>query len=147
MMILATSLSLTIPVNQNDTTYDVFNAMDHYLADEFKSEHIHKFIINKNDNYYVRFKLYNSTEVFVKNKKVNIHSLLHFYKILKPETKLRIVFGFTHCWSINNKTGFSPKVLRIQLNELDLDNEVLKVDLDNNFIELPKDYLMQSQVP
>ena len=121
-----TSLSLTVPINQDDSTFEFFTRLDSLIEETVTDSAVHKFIIKKNDQYYVRFKLYQSTDLFLGKQKQSVKSLLDFYNYLKPNTKFRLVFGFSHSWSMNGKTGFTATVKRVQLDEA--------TQLDNNDI-------------
>ena len=78
----------------------------------------HTLISEKDNEYYLKFKLYNNTALFDKDKnKIDITSLLDFYKYLREGKTIKIVFGFSKLWSMGKEFGFSMSVKRILLKE------------------------------
>jgi hypothetical protein len=127
----AKSLNLTAPTNTNDNNYMVLSAIDTNISNL-------KILLNKNyhplisvkdrpkgamgeadgANYFLKFKLYLNTGLFDKEKnRIAITSLLDFYKYLKEDTTIKIVFSFSKMWSMGKEYGFSMSVKRILLKD------------------------------
>ena len=116
----AKSINLTIPTNKKDDNYIVLSAIDENLSKLkiLSNKKYHKLISEKDNEYYLRFKLYDNTALFDKDKnKIGITSLLDFYKYLREDKTIKIVFGFSKLWSMGKEFGFSMSVKRILLKD------------------------------
>jgi len=116
----AKSINLTIPTNKKDDNYIVLSAIDENLSKLkiLSNKKYHKLISEKDNEYYLRFKLYDNTALFDKDKnKIGITSLLDFYKYLREDKTIKIVFGFSKLWSMGKEFGFSMSVRRILLRD------------------------------
>jgi len=116
----AKSINLTIPTNKKDDNYIVLSAIDENLSKlrVLSNKKYHKLISEKDNEYYGKFKLYDNTALFDKDKnKISITSLLDFYKYLREGKNIKIVFGFSKLWSMGKEFGFSMSVKRILLKD------------------------------
>jgi len=118
----AKSMNLTIPISKDDDYYRVMTAIDDNLSKLSISQNkkYHSLISEKEDNYYLKFKIYLNTGLFDKDKnRISITSLFDFYKYFKEDTQIKIIFGFSKLWSMGKEYGFSLSVKRILLkNEI-----------------------------
>ena len=112
-------------MQQGDSTYNFFNQLDTFLAQNVTDKNLHKFIINKDNSYFVRFKLYENTVLFLGHDELPVKSLMSFYDVLQTNTKLRLVFSFSHSWEFDSKFGFSATVSRIQIDEATFNSKAL----------------------
>lgn len=116
----AKSISLTIPTNKKDDNYIVLSAIDDNLSKLkiLSNKKYHSLICEKDNEYYLKFKLYLDTALFDKDKnRISITSLLDFYKYLREGRTIKIVFGFSKMWSMGKEYGFSMSVRRILLKD------------------------------
>ena len=116
----AKSLNLTAPTNTKDDNYMVLSAIDTNLSKLkiLPSKNYHPLIPTKDGEYYLKFKLYSNTNLFDKDKnKINITSLIDFYKYFKQGTTIKIVFGFSKMWSMGKEYGFSLSIRRVLLKD------------------------------
>ena len=131
----AKSLNLTIPISKDDENYRVLSAIDDNLASLNLSQNkkYHSLISEKDDNYYLKFKLYLDTGLFDKDKnRISITSLFDFYKYMREDRQVKIVFGFSKLWQMGKEYGFSLSVKRILLkNEVKEVPETTASFLDN----------------
>ena len=114
------SLNLTIPTSKKDDNYIVLSAVDSNLSKlkTLRNKNYHSLIAEKELKYYLKFKLYTNTGLFDKDKnRISITSLFDFYKYLKEDTSMKIVFGFSKMWTMGNEYGFSMGVKRILLKD------------------------------
>jgi hypothetical protein len=114
------SLNLTISTDKDDNNYIVLSAIDSNISKLkiLSSKKYHPLISVKDGEYYLSFKLYPSTNLFDKHKnKINITSLLDFYKYFKQGTTIKIVFSFSKMWSMVKEYGFSLSIRRILLKD------------------------------
>ena len=78
----------------------------------------HSLIYEKDGMYYLKFKIYLNTGLFDKEKnRISITSLFDFYKYLREDTQIKIVFGFSKLWIMGKEYGFSLSVKRILLKD------------------------------
>ena len=78
----------------------------------------HSLISEKDGMYYLKFKIYLNTGLFDKEKnRISITSLFDFYKYLREDTQIKIVFGFSKLWQMHKEYGFSLSVKRILLKD------------------------------
>ena len=116
----AKSLNLTIPINRNDNAYTVLSAVDDYLSKQniVQNKKYHTLISEKENEFYLKFKLYLDTGLFDKDKnRISITSLFDFYQYFKEDTKIKIVFSFSKMWKMGDSFGFSLSVRRILLQD------------------------------
>ena len=114
------SLNLTAPTNKNDNNYIVLSAIDENIskAKILSKKKYHALISEKNDELYLKFKLYLDSGLFDKNKnRISITSLLDFYKYLKQGTTIKIVFAPSKMWKMSDSFGFSLNIRRILLKD------------------------------
>jgi hypothetical protein len=84
-----------------------------------QSKKYHPIVSEKEGEYYLKFKLYLNTLLFDKDKNaISITSLFDFYKYLKEDTQIKIVFGFSKIWQMGREYGFSLSVKRILLKDV-----------------------------
>ena len=116
----AKSINLTIPTDKEDENYIVLSSIDENLSKLkiLSSKNYHPLITQKDNEYYLKFKLYLNTALFDKDKnKLSITSLSDFYKYLREGKTVKIVFGFSKLWSMGRDFGFSMSVRRILLKD------------------------------
>ena len=116
----AKSISLTIPTNKDDDNHIVLSAIDNNISRQkiLSNKKYHSLICDKENEYYLKFKLYLDTALFDKDKnKLSITSLLDFHKYLREGRTIKIVFGFLKLWSMGKEYGFSMSVRRILLKD------------------------------
>ena len=116
----AKSMNLTIPISKDDEYYKVLSAMDDNLSKLSTSQYkkYHSLISEKDGMYYLKFKIYLNTGLFDKEKnRISITSLFDFYKYLREDTQIKIVFGFSKLWIMGKEYGFSLSVKRILLKD------------------------------
>ena len=116
----AKSINLTIPTDKEDENYIVLSSIDENLSKLkiLSSKNYHPLITQKENEYYLKFKLYLNTALFDKDKnKLSITSLSDFYKYLREGKTVKIVFGFSKLWSMGRDFGFSMCVIRILLKD------------------------------
>ena len=131
----AKSMNLTIPISKDRATgtmgsaddyyYKLMTAIDDNLSKLSTAQYkkYHSLISEKDGMYYLKFKIYLNTGLFDKEKnRISITSLFDFYKYLREDTQIKIVFGFSKLWSMWKEYGFSLLVKRIVLK-----NEVKEV--------------------
>jgi hypothetical protein len=114
------SLNLTISTDKDDDHYIVLSAIDSNITKLkiLSSKKYHPLISVKDGEYYLKFKLYLNTNLFDKDKnKINITSLLDFYKYFKQGTTIKIVFSFSKMWSMGKEYGFSLSIRRVLLKD------------------------------
>ena len=114
------SLNLTIPTDKDDNIYIALSAVDENIRKLkiLSSKKYHPLISFKDGEYYLKFKLYPNTNLFDKDKnKINLTSLLDFYKYVRQGTSIKIVFSFSKMWKMSNEYGFSLSVRRIMLKD------------------------------
>ena len=71
----------------------------------------------------MKFRIYLNTGLFDRDKnRISITSLFDFYKYLKEDSQIKIVFSFSKLWQMHRDFGFSLSVKRILLK-----NEVKEV--------------------
>ena len=128
------SISLTIPTDKEDENYIVLSSIDENLSKLkiLSSKNYHPLITQKENEYYLKFKLYLNTALFDKDKnKLSITSLSDFYKYLREGKTVKIVFGFSKLWSMGRDFGFSMCVRRILLKD-----EIKNIaDSTHNFLD------------
>ena len=114
------SINLTVPIIKNDDNYMVLTAIDHNISKAivFPKKKYHSLISEKENNYFLKFKIYLNTGLFDKNKnRISITSLIDFVKYLQGGSTIKIVFGFSKLWQMNSEYGFSLSVRRILLRD------------------------------
>ena len=119
------SISLTVPIKLGDELYNFFSMVDSFLTENVVYKPLHKFIICKNGEYSVRFKLYGTTLLFLGKEELPIKNIMSFYDVLVPGSKIRVVFSFSHSWEFNNTVGFSASVIRVQIDETTFNKSIL----------------------
>ena len=130
------SISLTVPITRSDDTYKVISAIDDNLSklNISQSKKYHPLVSEKEGECYLKFKLYLNTALFDKDKnRISITSLFDFYKYLKEDTTIKIVFNFSKLWQMGREYGFSMSVQRILLKDeiKEIQPEVKVSFLDN----------------
>jgi hypothetical protein len=126
----AKSMNLTVRITRNDENYTMLSAFDdiHSKLNIAQYKKYHPLVGEKDNEHYIKFKLYLNTLLFDKDKSaISITSLFDFYKYLKEDTKIKIVFGFSKLWQMGREYGFSLSVKRILLKD-----EVKEVPLETN---------------
>jgi len=116
----AKSMNLTIKTNRDDNNYVALSAIDDKLSNLriIPNRNYHSLISEKGTEHYLKFKLYLNTALFDKDKnRISITSLFDFYKYLKEDTQIKIVFGFSKLWKMGQAYGFSLSVKRILLKD------------------------------
>ena len=117
----AKSLNLTAPTNKKYNNYMVLSAVDTNLSKLkiLPNKNYHPLVSVKDGaNYFLKFKLYLNTGLFDKDKsRISITSLLDFYKYLKEDTTIKIIFSFSKMWAMGKEYGFSMSVKRILLKD------------------------------
>ena len=84
----------------------------------FPKKKYHSLISEKENNYFLKFKIYLNTGLFDKNKnRISITSLTDFVKYFQEGSTIKIVFGFSKLWQMNSEYGFSLSVRRILLRD------------------------------
>ena len=115
------SLNLTVRINVNDENYKMLSEFDN-IHSKLNIAHYKKYhpLVSEKDNvYYLKFKLYLNTLLFDKDKNaISITSLFDFYKYLKEDTQIKIVFSFSKVWQMGSAYGFSLSVKRILLKDI-----------------------------
>jgi hypothetical protein len=131
----AKSMNLTIPISKDDGYYRVMTAIDDNLSklNISQNKKYHSLISEKDDNHCLKFKLYLDTGLFDKDKnRISITSLFDFYKYMREDNQINIVFGFSKLWQMGKEYGFSLSVKRILLkNEVKEVPETTASFLDN----------------
>ena len=116
----AKSINLTVRITRFDENYTMLSAFDviHSKLNIAQSKKYHPLVSEKEGEYYLKFKLYLNTLLFDKDKNaISITSLFDFYKYLKEDTQLKLVFGFSKIWQMGREYGFSLSVKRILLKD------------------------------
>ena len=138
----AKSMNLTIPISKDDNYYRVLSAFDDNLSKLSTSQYkkYHSLIYERDNTYYLKFKVYLNTGLFDKDKnRISITSLFDFYRYLKEDNIIKLVFSFSKLWQMGPSYGFSLSAKRILLkNEIkevpENKIEFLTIKLYNMFI-------------
>ena len=94
--------------------------VDDYLSKQniVQNKKYHTLLSEKENEFYLKFKLYLDTGLFDKDKnRISITSLFDFYQYFKEDTKIKIVFSFSKMWKMGDSFGFSLSVRRILLQD------------------------------
>ena len=92
----AKSINLTVLISKYDDIYKMLSDINNYLSNLnlLPNENYHGLISEKENNYYLKFKIYLDTGLFDKDSRISITSLFDFYRYLKEDTQIKIVFRF-----------------------------------------------------
>ena len=132
-----TSMSLTIPLDEKSSLYEFFNTLDTFVESKnlIPNKSLNKFIKRKDDNIFLKMKLYITTHIFLdKNTQPEInHSIQDFYKYFKEYDEIRIIFSIGKLYEINQEYGFTPYAMRIQIKQSSI-NEIqfMQSDTENS---------------
>ena len=116
----AKSINLTVRTTKNDKHCVVLSAFDDNLSklNTASIRKYHTLVSEKEGEYYLKFKLYLNTALFDKDKnRISITSLFDFYRYLREDTQIKIVFNFSKLWQMGREYGFSLSVQRILLKD------------------------------
>ena len=118
---LDSSITLTVPLVENDELYVFFKYLDDFVEnkDLCPNKKHNKFIKQKNGEYFLKVKLYIVSNIFIQGdpKPVPKESIMDFYNYLKEGTEMRFVFNIGKMYEINGEYGFPIYAYRIQLKE------------------------------
>ena len=116
----AKSINLTVLISKGDIINKTLSDINNYLSNLslIPNKNYHGLISEKDESYFLKFKIYLDTALFDKNKnRISITSLFDFYRYLKEDTQLKLVFRFSKMWRMSNSYGFSMSVRRILLKD------------------------------
>ena len=118
---LDSSITLSVPLVENDELYAFFKHLDEFVESQnlCPNKKQNKFIKQKNEQTFLKIKLYITTNVFIHgdNNPKNKVSIMDFYDYLKEGTEMRFVFSIGKMYEINNEYGFPIYAQRLQLKE------------------------------
>ena len=118
---LDTSITLSVPIVENDELYAFFKHLDEFVESKTlcPSRKHNKFIKQKNEEYFLKVKLYIVSNIFIQGetKPIDKESIMDFYNYLKEGTEMRFIFSIGKMYEINGEYGFPIYAYRIQLKE------------------------------
>jgi hypothetical protein len=112
-------ISLTIPVEEGDVLHTFFHSIDTYLASKqlVPNRFLHKLVAERDDNHYVKFKLYLHTAVKLGCVNTEMERIHDIYGSLQEGSEVRLIFSFTKLWQLNGSYGFSNRVEKLHVRE------------------------------
>ena len=118
---LDSSITLSIPLDEQDELYVFLKNLDEFVESQnlCPNKKQNKFIKMKNESYFLKIKLYITTNIFIQgdNNPKNKVSIMDFYDYLKENTEMRFIFSIGKLYEINNEYGFPIYGIRLQLKE------------------------------
>ena len=107
---LDSSITLSVPLVGNDELYAFFKHLDEFVESQnlCPNKKHNKFIKMKNEQYFLKIKLYITTNVFIHgdtNPKPKV-SIMDFYVYLKEGTEMRFIFSIGKMYEINGEYCF-----------------------------------------
>ena len=134
----AESISLTVPVEYGGEIYTFFDNIDKYLISHQPQPNgkLHHLIKTKDDRHYVSFKLYETTTLVVGKTETKVSNIYGWYDLLQEGKQIRMLFGFTKLWNLNDSFGFIVRVNKIQISDVDVkavsEEEKVRVDFTDD---------------
>ena len=131
---LDTSITLTVPIEKDDELYTFFEKLDNFVASQnlCSNKKQNKFIKQRDDRFFIKIKLYITTNVFIvgNNEPISKKSIMDYYNYFKDGTEARVIFSLGKMYEINNEYGFPIYALRVQLKELPTNTVSFSSDTD-----------------
>ena len=118
---LDTSITLSVPLDENDELYAFFKYLDEFVEslNLYPNKKHNKFIKQKNGDKFLKIELYIVSNIFIHGDPNPKHkeSIMDFYNYEKEKTETRWIFNYGNMYEITGEYGFPIYAYRIQLKE------------------------------
>ena len=107
---LDTSITLSVPLDENDELHACFKHLDEFVESQnlYPNKKHNKFIEQKNDQHFLNVKMYIASDTLIRggpNPKPK-DALMHFYNYLNEGTEMRFIFSIGDMHEIDGEHGF-----------------------------------------
>ena len=118
---LDSSITLSVPLVENDELYALFKHLDEFVERQnlYPNKKHNKFIKQKNNEHFLKVKLYIVSNIFIQGdtKPIDKESIMDFYNYSKEGTEMRFIFSIGKMYEINGEYGIPIYAYRLQLKE------------------------------